>query len=84
MLSTSNSTYSNEGDIYQDINGDGDIQDSVEIINITYVASENLGQFDSVNVNVNLNNETTIFEFNYETFRIPCKLVLIISLCCDI
>ena len=68
VLSTSNSTYSNEGDIYQDINGDGDIQDSVEIINITYVASENLGQFDSVNVNVNLNNETTIFEFNYETF----------------
>ena len=68
VSSTSNSTYSNEGDIYQDINGDGDIQDSVEIINITYVASENLGQFDSVNVNVNLNNETTIFEFTYETF----------------
>ena len=68
VSSTSNSTYSNEGNIYQDINGDGDIEDSVEIINITYVASENLGQFDSVNVNVNLNNETTIFEFNYETF----------------
>ena len=68
VSSTSNSTYSNEGNIYQDINGDGDIEDSVEIINSTYVASENLGQFDSVNVNVNLNNETTIFEFNYETF----------------
>ena len=68
VSSTSNSTFSNEGDIYQDINEDGDIQDSVEIINSTYVASENLGQFDSVNYTVNLNNETPIFEFIYETF----------------
>ena len=66
VSSTSNSTYSNEGNIYQDINGDGDIEDSVEIINITYVASENLGQFDSVNYTVNLNNETPTLEFNYE------------------
>ena len=68
VSSTSNSTYSNEGDIYQDINGDGDTEDSVEIINITYVASENLGQFDSVNNIVNLNNETPILEFNYQSF----------------
>ena len=68
VSSTSNSTYSNEGNIYQDINGDGDIEDSVEIINITYVASENLGQFDSVNYTVNLNNETPTLEFTYETF----------------
>ena len=68
VSSTSNSTYSNEGNIYQDINGDGDIEDSVEIINSTYVASENLGQFDSVNYTVNLNNETPTLEFTYETF----------------
>ena len=68
VSSTSNSTYSNEDDIKQDVNGDGDYQDSVEITSITYVASENLGQFDSVNYNVNLNNETSILEFTYENF----------------
>lgn len=70
VSSTTISTLTNEGDIFQDINSDGDTDDSVEITTTTYVASENLGQFDSINYNVNLNNETPILEFNYQSFPI--------------
>ena len=68
VSSSSNSSQSSEENLNQDVNDDGDKLDSVEISTITYVASENLGQFVyvSYNVNLNKNNENSRFEFIYE------------------
>ena len=68
VSSLSNLSESNEGNLNQDVNNDGDKLDSIEILTITYVASENLGQFEVVSYEIKFNNnENLVFEFIYET-----------------
>ena len=69
VTSSSNLSESNEENLNQDVNNDGDKLDSIEISTITYVATENLGQFEVVSYEIKFNNsnENLVFEFIYET-----------------
>lgn len=62
ITSVTNTSSTTEENINQDINNDGDLLENIEVITITYTASDDLGSYQTVTYNI-IQNNTVFFDY---------------------